>query len=131
MPTFPETLIVPPRIPFSWLPPCIKGSIFTPSLTYKKPAPLGPENLWLLALNKSIFALLTSIGICPKAWTASVWKSTLCFFAIIPICSIGCNVPISLFAVIMLINMVFFLIAEINSLRFKQPFSSTFIYVIS
>ena len=98
---------------------------------YKAPIPLGPYILWLDILIMSIPKSFTSMFIFANAWTASVWNSTLCFFAISAISLIGSTVPISLFANIIVIKTVVSFIAFSSSSRLILPSSSTSRYVTS
>jgi len=56
---------------------------------YNAPIPLGPYILWPEILNRSILSLLTSIGILPTDYAASVWKNVELFLHISPIFSIS------------------------------------------
>ena len=53
-----------------------------------------------------MFCACTFTGTCPTACTASVWNVTFFSLQIFAISSIGCNVPISLFAYIIVTNAV-------------------------
>uniref|UniRef100_A0A6B0TXU6 Uncharacterized protein n=1 Tax=Ixodes ricinus TaxID=34613 RepID=A0A6B0TXU6_IXORI len=48
---------------------------------------------------RSTIISLTSTGILPTAWAASVWRNTFFFRQMAPISAIGCTTPISLFTV--------------------------------
>ena len=78
-----------------------------------------------------MFNSFTSILTWPAAWTASVWKTTPCFLQTAPISLIGCNVPISLLANIIVTNVVSSLIAFSTSSTLTTPFSGTSNNVIS
>jgi len=69
----------------------------------------------------STFIASTSKGIFPAACTASVWNSTPRSRAIRPISAIGCTTPISLFAAITLITVVFGVIASRSRSRSIRP----------
>ena len=72
-----------------------------------------------------MFCAFTSIGTLPIAWTASVWKYTLCFRAIAPSSAIGSIVPISLFAYMMVTRIVLSVIAFSSSAGSTRPYWST------
>ncbi len=73
------------------------GLIFTPSLMYNAPIPLGPWSLWDEIDSKSTSNSLTSTVILPTTWTASVWKIIWFLWQILAIFWIGWMVPTSLF----------------------------------
>ena len=89
------------------------------------PVPLGPLSLWALALSMSMCISSTSMGICPKACTASVWNRMPCFLAICPISLIGCMVPISLLANMTLISTVSGRMASFRASGSRIPSLST------
>ena len=101
-PTISGTASVPERMPRSWPPPSMIGSMRTRGLrrTHSAPTPFGPYILCAVTDARSTFAVSTSNGILPTPCTASVWNSVFGFLALIaaPIASIGWTTPISLFA---------------------------------
>jgi len=97
-PTILATFSVPERIPFSWPPPSIMASTAKPFLINNAPTPFGPLILceeidYASAPNSS-----TLIGILPTACTASVCNGIWYFLQISDISLMGCIVPTSLFA---------------------------------
>lgn len=90
---------VPPRYPFSWLPPRIRGFGFKADRTNRAPAPLGPWNLCEQQVTKSAPKSETvCTGSFPNHCEASVWNTIPFSRTCCPMTDTGCKVPISLFA---------------------------------
>ena len=114
-PTMEARFSVPARRPFSRAPPSIKILGRMPFLTYKAPTPLGAWNLWPERESISTPRALTSTGMWPTAWTASVWNQAPWAWAIAASSAMGCTVPISLFASMM----------ETSAVSSRMAFSSS------
>ena len=61
----------------------------TPFFAYSTPTPFGAWNLCPDMDSMSIFIASTSMGMCPAACTASVWKGTPCARHSAPISVMG------------------------------------------
>ena len=75
-----------------------------PGRTYSAPIPFGAYSLWPATVSRSTPSSSTSVGTLPTDWAASVWKGIPCSCATRAISAIGCSVPTSLLACMMLIE---------------------------
>ena len=80
---------------------------------------------------RSTFHALTSTGILPTAWAASVWKKVLFSRHKAPISAMGWMTPISLLTVMMLTRAVSGRMAALSSSREMSPLDCTGRYVTS
>ena len=125
MATIPATFSVPARLPRSWAPPSIRlnrGMFFR---QYRAPTPLGAWNLWPEMDSISMFIFSTSMGMWPAACTASVWKGMPFSRHRAPISVMGCTVPISLLANMMVTRQVSSRMAAATSSSRTTPSSCT------
>ena len=104
--TAPATSRVPERTPRSCPPPWRMGVGAAERSSRSAPMPTGPPILCAVIVIAVAPISAKSSGICPSAWTASMWKGTPSSAAAWPISRSGCRVPISLFAAMTLMSAV-------------------------